>query len=264
MGKTSYKNTAELIAELSSKIDELNNGSLDLTELDSLVDCGKDLYEQLIILRYKAFDKLGTPETNREKEMEPVVINTTKPVVNEPKEEEETMFDFTNLDTVVEESQPSFDFTIEEEKTEEEETIEPEVEKESIVEKIEVQEQELVQEEEQQEQKHELEGEQDEDVSESLHESLKNQDDQSLRKKLQNTPISNLKSHISIAKKFEYISQMFDGDKTAYDEAIDFLNTAASGKDAQLKLNELTTIYKWDLEDKSIIKFIELVERRYL
>ena len=62
MGKTSYKNTEDLIKEISEKVAELQKGDLGLGELNELVNNGKDLFEHLVILRYKAFDKYGTPE----------------------------------------------------------------------------------------------------------------------------------------------------------------------------------------------------------
>ena len=111
---------------------------------------------------------------------------------------------------------------------------------------------------------HDEEEEEEQIVSNSLNDTLKKEEDQSLRKIFQNSPISDIKSQISIGKKFEYISSMFKGNAAEYEDAIDFLNTAANGNEAKLKLNELTHKYSWDLEDKSIIKFIELVERRYL
>ena len=86
----------------------------------------------------------------------------------------------------------------------------------------------------------------------------------SLRKQLQNTPIKDLKDEISIAKKFEYITFMFEGNSELYDEAISILNSCDSGDEAREKLNEYSTKFNWDLENKSIIKFVELVERRYL
>ena len=57
---------------------------------------------------------------------------------------------------------------------------------------------------------------------------------------------------------------MFDGDNVKYESAIQVLNSCADGEEAKDKLNEYSTEYNWDLENKSIIKFVELVERRYL
>lgn len=254
MGKTSFKNTKDLIGEISKEIEKLEKGELNLNELDQLARKGQSLYEQLIILRYKAFDIHGEPGTTAEEK--PQVIKT---IVDEkviPDTPEETPFDFTNVnDNAPEvESQPSFDFSIDEPvsttKIEEEEISnakpkDPEPKNEPKEPSFTLK--------------------QDKTEQHSLNDVLKqSEDDLSLRKKFQNTPISDIKSNISIAKKFEYISTMFDNDAETYEQTIDFLNTCASGDDARMKLNELTTKYNWNLEDKSIIKFIELVERRYL
>ena len=102
------------------------------------------------------------------------------------------------------------------------------------------------------------------EINSSLNEIFKDDSDDSLRKKFQKSPITNLKSNISIANKFEYISGMFDGDGKIYDEAITVLNNCKSGEEAKSKLMEYATSFDWDLEDKSILKFVELVERRYL
>lgn len=234
MGKTSFKNTKALIQEINQQLENLEAGNLSLKDLNELVDNGNALYEQLLILRYKAYDKTD----------EEVIESFEEPVkeVEQPKEVEkpmETAFDFTamNQETKTNDDQPSFDFTIDEEVEKEPESIQVDPEpKNSPVKE-----------------------------SNSLNDVLKSEDDElSLRKKFQNSPVADLKSNISIAKKFEYINSMFAGDSKAYEESLEFLNTCATGNDARQKLNELTTKYEWDLEDKSIIKFIELVERRYL
>ncbi len=262
MGKTSYKNTKQLITELSEKLDQLNEGKLDLEGVNELVEYGRDLYEQLIVLRYKAFDTHG----------EPIVKELEKPeekevIIEEPKEinisevPEETPFDFTSFsekeDEKETEQQPSFDFSVNPEEDEQEEI-------EETTEEIQEEEEEEVVVVETPEEPSFSDSSPESD-DQTLHSVLKKDEGEpSLRKQLQNSAVSDIKTHISIAKKFEYISNMFGGEASEYDEAIDFLNTCATGRDAQLKLNEYATKHKWNLEDKSIINFIELVERRYL
>ncbi len=249
MGKTSYKNTSELLEQLSKNLDKLNAGELDLLELNELVESGKELYEHLVILRYKAIDVYGEieeQESNQNDSIDEIVTETEK----------EEVFDFSgsgfdeNQDKT--EEQPSFDFTLDSQE-EISSPSEPEIkiEKEPSTPDLsdEINQDDFTDE--------------DEDQN-SLNELLKNEEEVSLRKKLQNSPIEDIKSHISIAKKFEYISNMFGGDSEAYNSAIDKLNSCEDGGIARQKLNEYTTNYQWDLEDKSIIKFIELVERRYI
>lgn len=258
MGKTSYKNTTQLIKDLSDRIEDLNNGNLSIDELDDLVESGKSLYEHLVILRHLAFEKHEKSEQIEDVRPEEEAINE----LENPSEESipELSFDLTGEAEPKQEEEENlhFDFT--------------QVSEEPENEKVEESMNELTEEETPAPISFEQDKPNDkgttnftsEDESNSLNDAFKKEDELSLRKKLQNTAISDIKTHISIAKKFEYISSLFNGDSDAYDEAIDFLNSCATGEDARLKLNEYTTQYSWDLEDKSIIKFIELVERRYI
>ncbi len=244
MGKTSFNNPSELIKNLSDKINDLNSGKLSLSDLDLLVANSQALYEQLIILRYKAFDTLGEPLKKETPINEkPIIIQPELPK-NEPIDLAEIPFDFSGITNEIEQTVQA-----------EPETFKLKVEQPNIpvtpINKI--SNTENVEEEKE-----------EQTVSNSLNDTLKKEEDQSLRKIFQNSPIRDIKSQISIGKKFEYISSMFKGNAAEYEDAIDFLNTAANGTEAKLKLNELTNKYSWDLEDKSIIKFIELVERRYL
>lgn len=243
MGKTSFNNTSDLIKNLSEKISDLNNGKLSLTELDALVSDSQSLYEQLIILRFKAFDKFGEPRAEIPAvKTQPIEIIPDLPPV-EVKETVEIPFDFSEIVSNTPPTQQEIEVKVEESVPT---TSSP---KEVNIPKVD---------------KVVMEDEEEENDSNSLNDKLKKEEDQSLRKIFQNSPISDIKGQISIAKKFEYISSMFKGNGAEYEEAIDFLNNAANGKEAKLKLNDLTEKYQWDLEDKSIIKFIELVERRYI
>lgn len=267
MSKTSYKNTKELIADLSQKIDLLDKGSLRLEDLNSLVESGKDLYEHLVILRYKAFDKF---DFTTNESVKPTKVE--KPIPT-PKVEAQ-------VGTALE---MSFDFTSFEP---EQPKVEP-VESPVIPQATELPPVEVVKEEPQQvfvaaeEMPEIIEqivpakpvippvippkklAEVDVDTN-SLNDAFKQGEDQSLRKKLEKTPISDLRPQISIGKKFEYISQLFLGDAADYDKSIDFLNNASTWEVATDKIEELKLRYKWDMEDRTIQKFIELVERRYL
>jgi predicted secreted protein len=257
MGKTSYKNTTELIKDLNDRLDDLNNGQLGLSDLDDLVGSSRELYEHLIILRHVAFDKAQNETTDslskseekeviaKAEEVSGLAFDLTKPETSVPAEVEEEQTDLHFDFTAVTEEETSTttaenEFAASDESAQKEES-EPDIQPNPAPTVS-----------------------QEETENASLNDSFKKEDELSLRKKLQNTPVADIKTHISIAKKFEYISSLFNGDAEAYDEAIDFLNTCASGQDARLKLNEYTTKYSWDLEDKSIIKFIELVERRYI
>lgn len=78
-------------------------------------------------------------------------------------------------------------------------------------------------------------------------------------------PIESLEKSIGINQKFSFIKHLFNGNKTAYSEAIEKLNSCASFLVADDFIqNQLKKTYEWNDETVQVIKFTELVERRYL
>ncbi|MBK6526761.1 MAG: hypothetical protein IPG07_15140 [Crocinitomicaceae bacterium] len=263
MGKTSFQNIQNLIKEIEQKLAQLTDGNLPVAELENLVKNAADLHERLAVLRYKAYEKFGEPkleavlEKHSEPKVEPVAetafdfsaINetvTATPVAEEKEEVEETI-DF---------SAPLFEAPIfDAPKVEKKETpvVEAEVKK-----PIHVIREEIKQESASLHEKFLKEEEID------LNDKLKQKEEIPLRKKLGLQPIKDLRAEIGIGKKFEYINFLFNGDARAYETAIDELNTVGNAESAKQKLNVYASVYQWDLEEKTIIKFVELVERRYL
>ena len=265
MGKTSYNNMKELSEAINEKISALEGGELAIADLEGLVDDARELYERILIVKFKAYEKYGEPASvEPEHEEEAEEINEIVEELEESsveEEVEENAIDFSGITEEIE--QPSFDFSASEEIPVAQEKTEEVIEaKEDVI----VEETEEVTEADEKEGFNESYVERVEVEDEnSLNEKLKDSDDElSLRKKLQSTPISDIRKEISIAKKFEYITFMFEGRNETYEKAIETLNNCTDGEDAKNKLNEFSTQYNWDLENKSIIKFVELVERRYL
>ena len=262
----------ELRRKIEEKLDALEKGSLELSELEGLVSDSRELFERLLILKYKAYEKYGEPSL----EENSIEIQDEEQTDVQSKTDTAASSDYEAEEEIEAEEQPSFDFamfseeeTQEVDKTEEEQTIEEEQITAETLEETEAEETSAVEEttkidlekdlfKESHAEKVEAEDEN------SLNQKLKGEEEQSLRKKLQSSPISDIKQEISIAKKFEYITFMFDGKNEIYEAAIHELNNCTDGEEAKDKLNEYSTKYSWDLENKSIIKFVELVERRYL
>lgn len=260
MGKTSFQNIQKLISEIEAKIVQLKDGNLPVAELENLVKSAADLHERLAVLRHKAFEKYGEPQRE---------VIPEKAVETKVESGVETAFDFSAMSDAVskskveevkveEESTEAIDFStpvFEAPKADKKETpvVVPEVKK-----PIHVIREEIKQESASLHEKFLNE----EDID--LNDTLKKNDDVPLRKKLGLKPIKDLRSEIGIGKKFEYINFMFNGDARAYETAIDELNTVGNKESAKQKLNVYASVYQWNLEEKTIIKFIELVERRYL
>lgn len=93
----------------------------------------------------------------------------------------------------------------------------------------------------------------------------KGQTKETLADKHSKNPIANLEKSIGINQKFSFIKHLFHNDKTAYTEALKMLNSFTGFLEADdFVQNKLKKKYDWDEEALHVIKFIDLVERRYL
>ena len=63
----------------------------------------------------------------------------------------------------------------------------------------------------------------------------------------------------------DFIKNLFENNKEAYNEAVKKLNSCASFLEADDYIhNVLMPKYKWDENTVHVIKFIDIIERRYL
>ena len=51
-----FKRLQELASELQNKLQALSGGNLSATELENMTEHSRELYERLIVLRFKAFN----------------------------------------------------------------------------------------------------------------------------------------------------------------------------------------------------------------
>lgn len=91
-----------------------------------------------------------------------------------------------------------------------------------------------------------------------------NKEDKSIATKLQKNPVSDLRKSIGINEKFAFINELFDGNQTAYNEAIDQLNGSAGHSEAIAYIeNDLIPKYQWNGESDSFLKLKNLIDRRF-
>lgn len=82
--------------------------------------------------------------------------------------------------------------------------------------------------------------------------------------KLADVPDRDIRTLIGINDKYLYISELFDNDKTAYDNAIKKLNTFSSVAEATTWVEHtLQTKYHWDNEDETVRLFYELLSNSF-
>ena len=99
----------------------------------------------------------------------------------------------------------------------------------------------------------------------SLNDKLAGAEPVSLADKLKKQPITNLASSIGINQKFLFMNDLFQGERDAFHESIAHLDKFDSYLDADNYIkNNLVAKYGWDMENSSAVRFMEMVERRYL
>ena len=254
MGKTSFQSLDQLVKNISENINLLNNGQLNSSQIEALTENTRDLYERLIVIRHKTYEKFGESEAESTPEVEKEVIETVTELA------EESIFDFAPEEVKEEvkeevDDMMSFDFSEPIAETQ------PVIEEEPIVETA-VEEETIPEVETPIEKEMSSLNDSISSASTSLNDGFKSS--HSLADRLNQSKIVDLKSSIDINKKFSFITGLFAGSNEDYNEAISTLNSCTDGDQARNLLGGLAEKHRWDVEEKTVLTFVELIERRYL
>mgnify|MGYP006282443961 CR=1 FL=1 len=194
-----------IVDQLKDYSDILDQGELDPDQIAKMTELSKDLYERLVIFKYKTFE-LGVAHED-EKPISEEDVNE----VSEPREDIE--------EPEVPSNQISLIDSIEEIK----------------------------------------------EMEQSLNESFSSIKSPSLKEKIVGTPISDLRSAISINQKFKFINELFEDDTEAFEKSVETINGYTSYIEADDYMeNNLKPRYGWETNSTSAKEFQELVSRRFL
>ena len=100
------------------------------------------------------------------------------------------------------------------------------------------------------------------DDSESLADKLASPDN-SIAARMTNSRINDLRQAIGINDKFLLINELFEGNISYYNKAIDELNSFQSLNGAKTYLIELSVLHQWDAETAAVSKMEQLIERKF-
>lgn len=249
-----YMNFPDLANRINELVQKLHDGTIGNEELDELTSSTLALYDRLVVVRYNVIRKavsaeksgdVGTedqPNSEKEYSVKPIA-ETEQADVKEPDQSDDEVSDY--------------------EANEEINSLQEEIEHEvempggssfqlnfapvspnqiSLIDSIE----EISKEEK------------------TRNESFE-QETPTLASKLQKKPISDLKTAIGINQRFLFTSELFHNDSDEFNKAIDRLNSFSSFLEADEFIeNQLRQSYDWDMKNKTVMTFIDLVHRRYL
>ncbi len=249
-----FKRLKELVGELYHKLEKLQDGQLHKLDLEQLTEESRELYERLIVLRFKAFQSevqqtsneqviKDSPSTNiPEAEMANVPPIDFR--INSPKSDTTTQVSL--IDAIAEVARETQqDETISNESTTA--SVPESTPKSSISEAAPT-----------------LNDQMRAKVQENFYDKLSKSIEQkeSLNNKLEQAAIADLKRAISLNQRFQFSKELFKGNNQEYEVAIEKLNTTTR-EDALKQLETLRNKYQWNESSSIANDFVDLVERRY-
>ncbi len=284
-----------ILSNLTERLSVLENGNLTQAEMELLVEDAKELYERLIVLRYKIYELnvLGPKE-----ESEALVSAHIDPVLEELEQASFDLFEMNEEAAPAKEEEPVMDFQLEEpeilieeaslfdvvmetpvistESPEEEDTSEVHVHEELLVEESEMEETETEEAEavleempvtEEPAMSTETAANFLDDIqhpeSTSINSAWILQIEQTIRSDRSVFPLETLIGSFSLNEKLQFINELFDGSSDAFSTATKKLDASENMAQAREQLSEFSSTYNWDLESEIVEDFIFKICRRY-
>lgn len=263
---TTFNSHQEIISQLKSLSDKLSKGALNQDELKEFQTLSQALYERAVILNYKAKEE----SVYKEKGSEKVVKTASKKeesTTTSKVEEAGILFDFSSSENEEEEEVKPLDLTDDNDQTSSkpEENISEEKEK-PAKEDTETVKAEVVP--EQEESKNITATRettiQTDDVIYSFYEKFTKVHDDSLLEKLSTQKLDSLKGAFGLNDKMQIISELFNGNSSAFEKALEQLDNQESDEKARLKLSEIAAQHQWEPDHILVEDFAKMVERRYV
>lgn len=273
-----------ILGHLQNGVDKLESGHLSPEDMELLVEDAKELYERLIILRYKIYETnvLGVKEPVISASLRQPEIETPIDLFGsmaEPSPEPEFEVTFANgeeehheqetqeeviEEKIVEEEEEVFD-----DEQEEEEEIVDEVEEEVEDEIVEEVEEEIV-DEEVFEEVFEEEQEVEEAPAQPWEPQFSNDQpiwmaemEANIRDNRSVYPLESLIGAFTLNEKLQFINELFDGSSDDFSNNIKQLDQLATMDAARNMLAELAQTFNWDTESEIVEDFIFKICRRH-
>lgn len=239
--KKAYRSIAELSAEVAARMEQVEAGNCSLSEMDEILAEIRELEERIIVIRYKAMERLRypTPRASRSRVAEayqaPELPLETIP--DEPKMVQTTIVPEEELKeiTLPEPPAPKVEEPMVAE--EEEEVYDPN--QVSLIDSI-------------------AEIKQEGSINDKLQEGKKKSVAQALRSK----PIKSIRKALNLNQKMGLINQVFGGDEVRFKEVVEGLDQAAD-LDSAVAL-WAGTVSEEQREELAIVRKMDsLIQRRF-
>jgi len=270
----------ELVSAIENGLKKISKGNITRIELEETVASSRELYERLLIVRYKVYENsiLANEESEEleivDKETEVKKEEETKPDENKDIEiifEEET-------NDIAEDSIIRFDLfaTPEIESEVEEDEVLPEVEKEieqsieeEVLPEIEIKEEELVEENLESEEEIENTANDSAETSKEITEDASSlfpklmKIEKSIAQNYQVMTLETLIGSFTLNERLQFINELFDGSSDLFSSAIKRLDALDNRDSARSVIAEYAAENNWDLDGEVVEDFMLKICSRY-
>ena len=271
----------ELVSAIENGLKKISKGNITLIELEETVASSRELYERLLIVRYKVYENsILADEESEELEVVDKKTEVKKEDETIPEENKDIEIIFEEETTDIAEDSiirfdlfatPEIESEVEEDEVlpEVENEIEQSIEKEDILPEIEIKEEELVEE--------NLDSE--EEIKNTANDSAETskeiaEDASSLFPKLmkieksisQNYQVMTLETLIgsfTLNERLQFINELFDGSSDLFSSAIKRLDALDNRDSARSVIAEYAAENNWDLDGEVVEDFMLKICSRY-
>ena len=271
----------ELVSAIENGLKKISKGNITLIELEETLASSRELYERLLIVRYKVYENSILADEESE-ELE-VVDNET-----EVKKEEETIPDENkDIEIIFEEetndiaedsiirfdlfATPEIESEVEEDEVlpEVENEIEQSIEKEDILPEIEIKEEELVEENLYSEEEIENIANDSAETSKEITEDASSlfpklmKIEKSIAQNYQVMTLETLIGSFTLNERLQFINELFDGSSDLFSSAIKRLDALDNIDSARSVIAEYAAENNWDLDGEVVEDFMLKICSRY-
>lgn len=272
----------ELVSSIENGLKKISKGNITLIELEETVASSRELYERLLIVRYKVYEN-SILSNEESEELEVVEKQKEEKTIPEENKDIEIIFEEETND-IAEDSVIRFDLfdtpEIEPELKEVEilpeveEELEPSIEEEVLPE-IEINEEDLV--EENLDAEEEIKSTESETIkaSKEIHEVPEISKDasdlfpkllkieKSIAQNYQVMPLETLIGSFTLNERLQFINELFDGSSDLFSSSIKRLDSQADRVSARALVAEFAIANAWDMDGEVVEDFMLKICSRY-
>ena len=271
----------ELVSAIENGLKKISKGNITLIELEETLASSRELYERLLIVRYKVYENSILADEESE-ELEVVDKET------EVEKEEETIPDENkDIEIIFEEetndiaedsiirfdlfATPEIESEVEEDEVlpEVENEIEQSIEKEDILPEIEIKEEELVEENLDSEEEIENTANDSAETSKEIAEDASSlfpkilKIEKSIAQNYQVMTLETLIGSFTLNERLQFINELFDGSSDLFSSAIKRLDALDNRDSARSVIAEYAAENNWDLDGEVVEDFMLKICSRY-